>query len=132
MEPKLYEIYYILKDMPDEELTGALEQVRKYIEEKSGRSLDESRLTKRRLSYPIYKHGEGVFGNMKFFLKPEDLQELSGKLNREEKLIRHMITAIHAPGPESIRKIRKIKRVPEKKATDMKEIDKKLEEILGQ
>ena len=131
MEPKLYEVYYVLKGGTEEELTNTIEQVRKYIEEKSGRSLEESRLIKRRLSYPIGKDSEGVFGSMKFFLKTDDLAELSEKLNREERLIRHMVTAVPAPGSESVRKAKKVKRVPEKKAADMQEIDKKLEEILG-
>ena len=130
-EPKLYEISYVLKIDSDEGLTGTLEQIRKYIEEKSGRSLEESRLSKRRLAYPVGKNYEGVFGSMKFFLKPEDLSELESRLKRDQKFIRYMITIAKAYGFET-KGHPKIKRAPEIKAADVQEIDKKLEEILGE
>ena len=69
-EPKLYEIAYVFSGTSEEAArTAATEQIKKYIEEKNGRSFEESRQMRRRLAYPIGKNHEGFFGNIKFFLK---------------------------------------------------------------
>ncbi|MBI2023863.1 30S ribosomal protein S6 [Candidatus Giovannonibacteria bacterium] len=131
-EPKLYEISLILKSDADESTGKVLENIKKTLETKNGRSADESRLTKKRLAYPINKWTEGSFISMKFFLKPEDLLDFSSVLNADKEIIRYMIAS---PTPQKDHRGtgKKIKRVSaEKKNADMKEIDKKLEEILGQ
>ena len=57
--------------------------------------------------------------------------ELKDRLNRESTFVRHMVSVAEPYGSEPRAHTKKIKRVPETKATDEKEIDKKLEEILG-
>lgn len=129
-EPKLYEIYLVLKNESEESLANTIEEIKKYVETKNGRSLGESRLTKRRLAYPIGKEREGFFSNLKFFLKPGDLAELEEKLKKDSRIIRYLITR-PSPRAETRAPLKRIKRAPEKKAADLTEIDKKLEEILG-
>ena len=131
-EPKLYEISYVLKIDTEEALGNTLEQIRKYIEERSGRSLEERHMSKRRLAYPVGKNHEGFFGSIKFFLKPEDLGELESKLKSDKHFIRYIITIDNKYGAEPRGHVKKIRRVSEQKAADIQEIDKKLEEILGQ
>lgn len=130
-EPKLYEISLILKSENDESAGKILENLKKAIEDKNGRNADESRITKRRLAYPINKWTEGSYVSMKFFLKPEDLENLRENLAKEKGITRYMITA-PSPLSESRKPSRKLKRTSERKNADLGEIDKKLEEILGQ
>lgn len=131
-EPKLYELSYVLTLDTDEAAAGILADIKKYIEDKNGRSFEESRLSRRRLAYPVNKNFEGIFGNIKFFLKPEDISELEGRLRGERRFIRCLLASIAPHSSEPRVAAKKIKRAPEMNATDIKEIDKKLEEILGQ
>lgn len=130
-EPKLYELAYVLKNEPEETLRGLVGKIREYIEEKSGRTLEEGRMAKRRLSYPIRKEAEGYFGHLKFFLKAGDLAELEEKLRQEKNILRYLLAKAGQPEQALRPTVRKIRKIPEKKALDTAEIDRKLEEILG-
>lgn len=130
-EPKPYEIAFLLKNESEEKIVSVLDEIKKYIENKNGRISEESRPQKRRLAYPIKKEHEAYFGYIKFFSKPEELKEVEEKIRHNRQILRHTLTlqSRYDARPRPIR--RKIKRVPEKKAADLAEIDKKLEEILG-
>ena len=131
-ESKLYELSFVLKLADEEAQSAFVGEIKKYIEDRNGRPLDQSRMIKRRLAYPIGKEREGIFGSIKFFLKPEDIKGLEGQLKNEEGLIRYVLTAVKREMRDSGTGIKKPRRIPEKKAADIKEIDKKLEEIRGQ
>ena len=131
MEPKLYELAYLLRNEPEEALKPILEKIREYIEKKNGRSLEGVSLSRRRFSYPIRKENEGFFGHLKFFIKAEDLAELEEILKREKSILRYLLTKIKRLEAEVRPQVRIIRKPVEKKAVDLAEIDKKLEEILG-
>ena len=57
---------------------------------------------------------------------------LLARLKKETRLIRYMVSNAQNFNPEPRKPSNKIRRVPETKASDIKEIDKKLEEILGE
>ncbi len=131
MEPKLYELAYLLRNEPEEALKPVTEKIREYIEKKNGRSFEEASLGRRRFSYPIHKENEGFFGHLKFFIKAEDLAGLEEILKREKNILRYLLTKIKRLETEVRPHLRKIRKPVEKKAVDLAEIDKKLEEILG-
>lgn len=131
MEPKLYELSCLLKNEAEEILREVFEKARKYIEEKNGRTFEEPHLAKRRFSYPIKKESEGYFAYFKFFLKPEEMLGLREILGHEKNILRYLlVNAVHSESRPRLM-VRKIRKPVEKKAVDLAEIDKKLEEILG-
>ncbi|OGF51485.1 hypothetical protein A3I27_03855 [Candidatus Giovannonibacteria bacterium RIFCSPLOWO2_02_FULL_43_11b] len=130
-ESKLYEIAYVLKGETEEEAINNLDNLKKYVEGNGGMNLEESKPFKRRLAYPLGKVREAFSGNIKFFLKPVAVKNLEEFLRRESSLLRFLLTVskrqINKPS-----RPKKIRRVAEISNSDIKEIDKKLEEILGQ
>lgn len=129
-DTKLYEVSYVLKAENEEDAARNLDDLKKYIGEKNGMNLEESRPTKRRLAYPLGKVTEAFSGIIKFFLKPEDVKNIEEFLGREKNFLRYILTATtrHSEKPA---KPKKMRRITEKSASDIKEIDKRLEEILG-
>ena len=129
--PHLHWLRYILKGESEEEAINNLDSLKKSVEENGGMNLEESRSFKRRLAYPLGKIREAFSGSIKFFLKPDAIKNLEEFLKRENNIIRYLITVSRRqtnkpPQPK------KIRRVAEISNSDIREIDKKLEEILGQ
>lgn len=131
MESKAYEILCLIEPGPEEEARELLGRVRKYIEDKNGMVGDEPRLTKKHLSYPILKKSEAYVAPLTFFLRPELLTDLEEFLAQQKQILRYFLVRHEAR--EQRRRIprQRITRPPEKKAFELAEIDKKLEEILG-
>lgn len=130
-EPKLYEISYLLRPESEEVLHENIEKIKKYLADKNGRIVNEPRNEKKQIAYPLKKEAAAVFGSFKFFLKPEEISELEAMLKRDKNFLRYMITAGKKKDLEVETRVKKVRRIPEKKAADIAEIDKKLEEILG-
>ncbi len=153
-ETKMYEIGYLLSPLIHEEkLDEEISVLRKLIEDRHGLIMNEDRAKMRKLAYNIQKPAVGKFdsahfGWMKFVASPEILPEIEISLGKTANIIRFLL--IEAAKEEPIKKpARKIIRpVPldgqrlERKAaspaepkikTEVKpeEIDKRLEELLG-
>jgi len=130
LDTKLYEIAYVLKGEGEENAVNNLDSLKKYIEGRNGMNLEESRPQKRRLAYSLGKEREAFLGTIRCYLKPGDIKDLEDFLRHENNILRYLVTVSkrHADKPSRPKKIR---RIVEKSNSDIKEIDKKLEEILG-
>ena len=129
-----YELAYLISpELPEEELKSLQEKINSLIQKGAG-VLNEIKLPiKKKLAYPIKKQREAFLINFNFYLEPEKLGSLEKELKSEKKILRYLILA----KPKSkIAKVRKrptkiIPKIPVKeKKVELKEIEKKLEEIL--
>ena len=133
---KLYELTYLISpEFSEEEQKSLNEKINSLIQKGAG-VLNEVKLPiKKKLAYPIKKQREAFLINFNFYLEPEKLGSLEKELKSEKKILRYLILA----KPKlKIAKVRKrptkiIPKIPVKeKKVELKEIEKKLEEILGE
>ena len=151
---KPYELTYIISsEITAEETEAETKNIESFIQDKEGIVLKSEKPTPKTLSYPIKKQGSGFFAVLEFQLEPEHISELKEKLQKNGKIIRHMLII---KNPAKIQKERKRRKKPlvsptpvetikekvenlpvqaEKKIkqkVELKEIEKKLEEILSE
>ena len=149
---KTYELTYIISSEITSEEAGVMaKEFISFIESKEGIILRSENPVAKTLSYPIKKFGSGYFVVLEFKIEPEKLSELREKLEKEVKILRHVIII---KNPIRIRKERRSARkslfstetepknitvaeeeIEEKKpvkTVELEDIEKKLDEILGE
>jgi small subunit ribosomal protein S6 len=129
---KYYELTYLISpDLSEPEVKNIQEKVNSLIQTREG-FLDSSTPPERiDLSYPIKKKTQAYLTSLSFHLKVEKINDLEKEIKSEGNILRFLICvrkklkAVEAPRRAPIKKPEK-----EKKA-ELKDIEQKLEEILG-
>ncbi len=131
---KFYELAYLLApELSEKELSLVQEKINSFIQEMEGLLNETFPPVEKNLAYPIKKREKAFFSWLTFQLKPEKLKDLEEKLKGEEKILRYLILAKKLPKKApSLPSFQKKKVVQEKPKVELKEIEKKLEEILGE
>lgn len=145
----LYEVAYLVSPAYSEEEAQNFQQTIKNSVQSAGGFIDqEGGVEKRRLAYPIQKMREAHLGSFRFLLSGEKIAEIENKLKSGKEVLRHILVHTKRQPPRTIRTqvIRPVTldepeistRKPDARpvearepASDIAEIDKKLEEILG-
>lgn len=138
-EHKMYEIGYLLNPLlAEENLENEVSAMRKLIEDGKGFIINEGRPRMLRLAYAIQKIDNAHFGWLKFSSGSESILDIQNDFKKNKNIIRFLITIAHkenmmARSPKIMAK-RKKPVVAEKDKPSIKpeEIDKKLEELLGE
>ncbi len=139
---KLYELTYLMPlDLPENEVKSLQEKINYFIIDGQG-ALDKIEdITKKRLGEPIKNQTAAQLGILNFFIGPEKIADLEKKLKSENQILRHVISHRKPRKAEPPRRIRRItpataedstKIIEKPKKVEIKEIEKKLEEILGE
>ncbi len=143
--------YLVFPELSEDELRSFSEKINSFIAQEAGILEQETKPIKQRLGYPIKGKTEAFLITINFKLGPENLEKIEKKIQAENKLIRYIISA-KQPLEKTLAKKPKPRRIPkslmqaeekgkeetpktEKKASglkkvELKEIDKKIEEIL--
>lgn len=153
---KIYELIYIVSpEITSEDAEAKGKEIETFIQSKEGTILKQTNATAKALSYPIKNRASGFLGVLEFQVEEDKLADLKDFLNKDGKVVRHMITikragqlkkerrtrnAVHAPKEEAVAepiepKISHAKPAekPEaKEKVELKDIEEKLEEILGE
>lgn len=155
---KTYELTYIISpDITSEEAEAKGKEIESLILSKEGTILKQSNPIAKTLSYPIKNNASGFFGFLEFQLEPEQLLELKKIIEKDEKITRNMVTIKEATMMKKERRTRKkitpifeienkpdiekeiknekishIKSSTEKEKVELKDIEQKLEELLGE
>ena len=132
---RFYEITYLISpDVSEEEVKSIQEKITSLVRG-GGILINNPFFQKRALACPIKKRHWAVFGTFSFQIKPEGLPEFEKKLRSEPRIIRYLLTrkderkkGSEIPRPSAFKKKSKS---PKREKVELKEIDKKLEEILG-
>jgi len=138
---KNYELTYIVSpELSEEELKELESKITSLIRVENGVLSEVRPPVIKSLSYPIKKKRSAYLISLGFQLAPEKLENLERKLKQEAQIIRYLLLIKPVSGIREvmapIRKPRlraalpKVKK-PETKV-ELKEIEKKLEEILGE
>lgn len=134
---KFYELNYLTSaNISEEELKSIEEKISSLIQ-KEGGIFDKIDLPqKKNLAYPVKKNKSAYFCNLSFSFLPEKIASLEKILKAEKKILRYMIKnkKIRKRVTETSKSRRrnfkpKIEKVEKVK---LKEIEKKLEEILDE
>lgn len=148
-EAKNYEIAYILSsDINEEEIFGVIGKITGLIQDEKGMVQKIEEPQKIKLAYPIQKQKTAYLGCTVFSMLPENVEGLKKKLRQENKtIIRFLMVlaqkklAAAAMRKQIIVSKPKIGKPPATPAipvseaeekVDMAELDKKLEELLGE
>jgi len=136
---RLYELIYLISpELSDQELKTFTQKITGFIQEEGGFLETIKNPDKRKLEYLIKKKGTAYSVFLNFYLNPEKLERLEKKLKEENQILRYLILT-KKPSPvlatktlaSKPAKILKRKIWPAKPKVELKEIEKKLEEILG-
>jgi small subunit ribosomal protein S6 len=90
-----YELTVIIDpDIAEEDVPQALDKLNALIAKSGGDIAETNHWGRRRLSYPIGRHGEGNYVLMKLGLEPEKTTELETGLNIAEEYLRHLLLRV--------------------------------------
>jgi len=152
---KKYELTYIVSpEITNEESMALAKEIESFVQSKEGVILNQINPVAKTLAYPIKKHASGFMCVLEFQSEPELLTELEDKINKNTKIVRHILAV---KKPLKVRKERRTKQpiAPslmkeekienkelqdldshkasiEKEKIELKDIEQKLEELLGE
>jgi len=129
---KNYELTYLISsDVSGEELKNLSEKIKSFVQKEEGAIKKTTEPSKKELGYEIKEKREAFLSILNFSLNPEKLENLEKKLKTENQILRYMIL-----NKDLSKKTLSVKRTSPKLKTkesekvELKEIDKKIEEIL--
>lgn len=127
---KYYELTYLISpELSESEVQAIQEKLSSSIQEKGG-VLDASGNTEKIiLSYPIKKKMEAFLASFSFYLKPEDIDNIDKELKSNSSILRSLIFSKKKLKEAKPARKRPVKKTEKK--TELKDIEEKLEEILG-
>ena len=139
---KNYELTYLITPVFSEEESKAFQgKITSFIQEEGGILTEEGILVRRRLAYPIKKQQQAYLASLTFQVNPEKIASLEKKLKAEKEILRYILV-IKVPVRKTPQRIRRPVKAPgitleakevvlsKEKKVELKEIEKKLEEIL--
>lgn len=154
---KTYELTYIISpEMSSEEAEAKAKEIETAVASREGIILKQTNPTAVTLSYPIKKRASGFFAVIEFQAEPEKLVELKEMVQKDGKIVRHMLIIKEPAKPRRERRSRKEAVVPEikiehkteveakdepakvatekieKNKVELKDIEQKLDELLGE
>jgi len=143
---KNYELTCLISpDLSEEELKNISAKINSFIQEETGVLEKTSEPLKKVLGYPIKGKSRAFSVSLNFSLDPEKLKNLEKKLKSENQVLRYIIL-IKTALKEVLPRKKRLLKIPQKitepsesaayqskaKKVELKEIDKKIEEILGE
>lgn len=147
---RFYELTYLLSsDIQKDDLKNLSDKINSFIIQENGliKQTTEARLQK--LAYQIKKKAGAYLLSINFTLNPESLEKIEKKLKEEGQILRYIILTKDSPekiaqrsrtrfplrsraSQEKITPRVSTSKIGESQKIELKEIDKKIEEILNQ
>jgi len=132
---RFYELTFLISaNTSEEEIKNLREKITSLVQ-KEGVLINGPFFQKRPLAYPIKKQDWAIFGVLDLQMKPNALIKFERKLRSDPRILRYLLIkeeegkkAATPPQPSILKKKPKIHK---REKVELKEIDKKLEEILG-
>lgn len=149
----LYELTYIITpEISSEEAEAKAREIESFVQKSEGAIIRQTNPSAKALAYPVKNSASGFMGVLEFQMEPENLQEFQKDLKKDEKIIRKMLIVKEAPKrkkekrskpqtsgmiepdkkseeakPEELAKLRQ-----DKEKIELKDIEQKLDELLGE
>jgi len=136
---QLYQLDYLVSPKASEQDAQSIEKkIESLIEQEGGSIVKTELLSKQVLAYEIKKFGEAFLAGLIFNLEPEKIEKIEKELRSEKNILRHLmfkkkIVRVKAKRRKTIKSFKEVKISKDKprQKVELKEIEKKLEEILG-
>ncbi|MBD3208144.1 MAG: 30S ribosomal protein S6 [Candidatus Nealsonbacteria bacterium] len=131
---QLYELTYLINpDLSKEERESLQDKIKSLVQEAEGKIIHSIPPSKKELAYKIEEKGEAFLATLIFKLEPVKVKDVEGPVREEENVIRYLLLKRKEEEEKKERRKRPAPKQTEKRAkVELKEIEKKLEEILGQ
>lgn len=141
---KQYELSYLISpELSESEITDLSQKVVGFIEEGKGKIDKKGEPIKKKLGYPIKNKKEAFLVCLGFSSDPENIANLEKRTQTENQILRHIVTikekikevsVRHRFKPTADSSIAGQPTVdhPKGEKVELKEIDKKIEEILNE
>ncbi|HUV81301.1 MAG TPA: 30S ribosomal protein S6 [Patescibacteria group bacterium] len=139
---KPYELTYLISsEVSEEEATAIQNKIISLIQEKEGFSAEGKPPFKKRLAYSVQGQPQAYLAVLNFQMVPEKLAGLEKELKEEKRILRYLILvkppvkkekAVRRPRKTVADKEGELRPIlsEEEKKVELKEIEKKLDEIL--
>ena len=129
---KLYELHYLVpSELSEKEIKEVQEKVISLFQNEGGVLVENEEPTKKTLAYPIEKKTEAFLASVSFRLTPDKIKSVEGGIKKEKRIIRYLLLTKKLP-PKPPSSVLKTPKKPHTKKVELKELDKKLEEILNE
>jgi small subunit ribosomal protein S6 len=127
---RYYELTYLISpDLSEEELKTFSEKINSLIQDQGGILDKSSKIIKKSLAYPIKEKGSAFLKSITFYLNGEKLSSLEKSLKKDKKILRFLL--LNKPLPKTTKKpLLKPEKKKIREKVELKDIEKKLEEIL--
>lgn len=128
---KLYQLTYLITpELNEEQIKGLQEKINSLIQKEGGILSEAKKEVKKRLFSSIKKNNQAFLATLNFQLKPEKIEILEKEIKQNPKILRYLILSQNLP-KKVIQPIKSKGAKPkQKKKVELKDIEKKLEEIL--
>jgi len=129
---KNYELTYLVSpDLSGEQVQTLTEKIADYVTEETGIIIKTPKPSKVSLGYLIKEKGEAFLVSIDFSLNPEKITNIEKNILKEGDILRHLVIIKEGKKETPVRKRIKPKTdEPQSEKVELKEIDKKIEEIL--
>ncbi len=133
---KPYELTYLISsDVSEQELKDISEKIKTFIQEEEGIVKKTTEPSKTKLGYSIKEKEECFLAVLNFSLNPEKIANLEKKLKSDTQILRYLILNKEVSEKTQIKKVlpkveEPTAEKPKTEKVELKEIDKKIEEIL--
>ncbi|XOB42617.1 MAG: 30S ribosomal protein S6 [Candidatus Nealsonbacteria bacterium] len=136
---QLYQLDYLISpEASEKDAQDFGNKLKSLIESEGGLVVKTEVLIKQVLAYEIKKFNEAFLASLSFNLEPEKIEKLEKELRAEKNVLRHLlikkkIVKIKPKRRKVTRIVKEVKtlKTKPKQKVELKEIEKKLEEILG-
>lgn len=137
---QLYELSYLIHPKVKKEDRDSLqEKMKSFIQDQEGKVTHMIPPSKIELAYPIKDQEKAFLATLLFKMTPSKVEGIKEEAQKEDNILRHLLLKREEEKEKKKRRKKREKEAPapgkkeEKKAkVELKEIEKKLEEILGQ
>ncbi len=129
---QLYEATYLIDpNLSNEDVKSIQEKMKSWVEEEKGSLTKAHPPVQKELAYPIKKKTTAFMASLTFDLAPLNLQNVEKKIKEEPAILRYLILKKEPEKLTGKAAPRRRPRPPRAKV-ELEEIEKKLEEILGE
>lgn len=131
---RFYELSYLLPaELSPEELKSFQEKIISCIQEKEGKIINLNKPIRKNLEYLISKKSQAFLVSLDFQINPKELEGLEKKLKEKKEILRFLLIT-KKPLKEVEAGKKPLKAFPKitTQKVELKELEEKLEEILGE
>ena len=129
---KLYQLYYLISpELSEKEIKEVQEKVISLFQNEGGILVENEEPIKKTLAYPIENKTEAYLVSVSFQLTPDKIKSVKEEIKKEKRIIRHLLLTTKLP-KKPLPSVPETTKKPPSKKVELKELDKKLEEILNE